>query len=186
MMYLAALDFFTKPVKDFTEALTVYEDEQPDTKIDTQAVMSYCRAKVSCEEWLRSLLLTELEQNTAYDSASCILRLPNEDLEITVSVKSSTRDESVWGTRTPELINTPIGMLDEWIMTHLHEIKDNPIKLLYSHLRVLDHHIHNLLLKTEPILNDEILDEANIQDPLHIHKMDSILWDIDSFFDRIA
>lgn len=186
MMYKVALDFFNKPVKDFTEALTIYEDEGPDTKIDTQAIMAYSRAVTYCKEWIRSLLLTELEQNTTYDTARCVLKLPDKDIEIAVSVKYSDKDEGFWGTCTPELINTPIGLMDEWTLTHLHEIKDNPIQLFYSHLGALTHHIHNLLTDAYPVLNDEILSENNIQDPLHLHKMDTILWNIDEFFDRIA
>lgn len=177
-------DRYVEKIKQFTEELTIYEGE-PDLDIDLSAGAAYSQAVMAAEEWMRLVLFEELESDPALQEARCILKLPAGDLMITIQVESS-EDSSRNGLRVPELLDTPIGCIDEYTWKCIHR-GSNPVRELYRGLGVLSRHIHNLLAMREVFTDLPTLDmllENGINDPNCIYQMDSLLSNIDEFLDK--
>lgn len=104
-----------------------------------------------------------------------------------------------------EKADTPIGQVSVELLKYILRVEGNPVKLLYTHLGDLVHGIRNILslpLHSDTsmvtdwdsiaedskdavegmLLTDEFLKEHNVQDVLDVHKYETLLYDIDKFF----
>lgn len=168
--------------KGFCEELTIYEANEQDHSLDMAATYAYREAIDICGKWLREVLLEELAMHPEYDTVRCSLNLPAGDLEMEVGVKVC--GASAGGMR-PQIMQTPIGDMSDVVLRTILMNEDNPVTVLFKHLGVLSHHIHNLLAmrgQEDTIITQDILMANGIQDTLMIHEMDGILYNIDEFF----
>lgn len=108
-----------------------------------------------------------------------------------------------------ERVDTPIGQLSVGMLRLIMEIEDNPVKMLYLHLGDLLHAIRNMLslplhsdtsmveaweklgarckdASESTMLTDVFLKEHGIQDVIGVHKFETLLYDIDKFFERFS
>lgn len=186
MLHLENASKYAEQVrKGFCKELIVYEADRPDNTLDLKASDCYHETVDLCCRWMRQASLGILLMNPEYQSLRCTLRLPSGDSEIEVGVKAS--DESAGGIFIPQVVFTPIGAMSDAVLRTLLAIEDNPITVMYRHLGVLSNHLHNLLAmrgQSEAILTQDILMANGIQDPIMVHEMDGILYNIDDFFDR--
>lgn len=183
MEYLESAERYAKEVEEvFCKELIIYEDAQ-DESLDLRISHAFHCAVDLSGRWMRKLMLGELELHPEYSLASCSLRLPGGDLNVSVEVKAS--DGSAEGNQIPEWMDTPIGVLDQFTFTVL-RTTNNPVKVLYKQLEVLAMHIHTLLAlrgTDTDFITQELLAENDINDPICIHQMASLLCSIGDFFD---
>lgn len=172
-------NYFTEKVKNFTEQLAVYEDTKPLEETDAQTRAAYEEAVSSVEGYAKMLLLQEMYEDSSLASAAAQLKLPDRVLNISVSAEGTSEEVNAY-----ELVETPIGCIDEYFYKQLLENRYNPISCLYKHLGVLIRGEHNMLAMQGcdfEILCKATLDGAQIQDVIGVYKMDSLLRGIDDF-----
>lgn len=193
---------YSKVVQDFTDVLALYEGEA-DEQINKACIDAYSKAIDAVRMWVRLVGQLNLLEAKYVESVT-VLHLPEDDLNISINARavvlSNTdgnsgkelhTDIEGYNGGSEETIGTPIGEMGSDMLRKILEIKDNPVVLMYRHLGDLLHCIHNMLsmplhdgLSGDVILTKELLAEHEIQDVLHVYKMDKVLFNIEDFFKR--
>lgn len=182
-------------VKEFTESdvLAVYESECRDMDNDIKVRALFDAAVEACGKWLRQVVTADIFDHTKHNTARVSLIVP--DGSITVNADASTNYEvnDIFGTERNEVLYTPLGEMDYFTRLAILTVPDNPVQLLYTYLSDCIKYIHHVLcmpIKEEECGGDGFLDEVrlslgSIQDPLGLHRYDS-LWSsgVDEFFNH--
>lgn len=87
------------------------------------------------------------------------------------------------------MLYTPIGRMDYFTYMAITQIENNPVAVLYRHLSASLKYMHGVLSlpphdRPYELLNAELLESYNIHDSLRIHRMDSILSNVELFLDK--
>lgn len=172
-------NFYTDKVKNFTEQLAVYEDAKPAEESDAEVRSAYEQAVQAVEKYTKILLVQELYEDSALNYSRVQLRLPDRILDIAVHAEGADDEVNAY-----ELVETPIGFIDEYFYKQLLENKYNPISVMYKHLGMLVRGIHNMISIQSfdaEILCGAVLNSSEIQDVIGVYRMDTLLRRIDDF-----
>lgn len=160
----------------FTErSFAFYPSEEPDKDLDRITQCRYEDAVEDMRDWLTSTLQRDMEVNNL-SGASAIIHLPNEDLTVSVGSPDGV---------LPEMFQTPIGQIDAYTYNAIVK-EENPIKEVFDFISFT---IGTMLTslggpmqeKSQPILTEALLEEYKWHDPLHLHRMQMVLYDIVGF-----
>lgn len=193
---------YSKVVQDFTECLALYEGEA-DEQSNKTCLDAYDKALDAVRLWVRLVGQVNMLESKYMESVT-LLHLPENDLNISITARAvkftaiDGQDGRVVHSEiegyidgSEEGIATPIGEMGSDMLQKILEIEDNPVMLMYTHLGDLLHCIHNMLsmplhdeLSGDVVLTKELLAEHEIQDVLHVYKMDKVLFNINEFFKR--
>lgn len=184
---------YSEVVKKFTEgdALAVYESPCRDMDNDIKVRGLFDEAVEACGKWLRQVVTADIFDHTKKKIARVSLVVPDGSITINANVNYGVSD--MFGAEENEVLHTPLGEMDYFTRLAIRTVPANPVKLLYTYFSDCINQMHHILcmpVKAEECGGDDFLDEvrlslADIQDPLGLHRYDS-LWSagVDEFFNQ--
>lgn len=180
-------------VEAFTKVPAILERETICIPAIIKVVEGYKKAYEAVSETALILLRMELDTYPELEFARCSLRIPKGIAHIDAyprgeCIGDCSRCTLIRGIQL-ERIETPIGMFDEFVWSHMRDFDPNPIYMFYKHLSSLANQLRRLMNKygiTGNFVTKEILEENGIYDVLDIHGSLDIWCAVGKYLNKVV